>query len=214
MAVTGVVGSQAAGNPIYSRGTSLRVFFMSAPANVQSVAAIESVRLALLRFGDAVEQATMVLENEIRRVIDWIEHDRPRHWRAQMHQAHEELAQSQAALHRCLMFPVADERPSCHEERDQVNRARARLAYCQEKTERLKHWVREVRKEQFTFEGRISHLRQMVEVDLPQAVSLLAKLIRRLEEYQAIGSGAAGPGGTAGLIEELFEPPEEKPPST
>lgn len=193
---------------------------MSAPANVQSVAAIERVRLALLRFGDGVEQATMVLENEIQRVMDWIEHDRPRHWRAQIHQAQEELAQSQAALHRCLMFPVADERPSCHEERDQVKRAQARLAYCQEKTERLKHWVREVRKEQFTFEGRISHFRQMVEVDVPQAVSLLAKLIRRLEEYQAIGSGAAGPGGTAGLgdsaglIEELFEPPEEKPPST
>jgi exonuclease VII large subunit len=187
---------------------------MSAPANVQSVAAIEKVRLALLRFGDAVEQSTMVLENEIQRVMDWIEHDRPRHWRMQIHQAQEELAQSQAALHRCLMFPIADERPSCHEERDQVKRAQARLAYCQEKTERLKHWVREVRKEQFTFEGRISHLRQMVEVDVPQAVSLLAKLIRRLEEYQAIGSGTAGPGGTARLIEELLEPPEETPPST
>ena len=124
---------------------------MSAPANVQSVAAIEKVRLALLRFGDAVEQSVMVLENEIQRVMDWIEHDRSRHWRSQMHQAQEELAQSQAALHRCLMFPVADERPSCHEERDHVKRAQARLAYCQEKTERLKHWIREVRKEQFTF---------------------------------------------------------------
>lgn len=192
---------------------------MSSPANVQSVAAIENVRLALLKFSDAVEQATAALENEIRRVIDWIEHDRPRYWKVQMHQAQEELLQSQAALRRCLMFPVADERPSCHEEREQVKCAQARLTYCQEKAEQLKVWAREIRKEQFTFEGRISQLRRMVEVDVPQAVSVLAKLIRRLEEYQAIGSGAAGPGDTAGIdgagiIDELFPSTEEKPPAT
>ena len=71
MAATGNVGPQAAGSlrdsreTSYFRETNSQVFCMSAPANVQSVAAIEKVRLALLRFGDAVEQSTMVLENEI-----------------------------------------------------------------------------------------------------------------------------------------------------
>jgi hypothetical protein len=101
------------------------------------------------------------------------------------------------------MYPVADERPSCHEERAALKKAQARLAYCEDKSERLTHWIREVRHEMFEYEGRIGQLHEIVEFDVPQAVGILAKLLIRLEEYKAVhrdggdaGSESSGePGG-------------------
>jgi hypothetical protein len=142
-------------------------------------------------FADNVEQALVVLDQEIRRVLDWLEHDRPKYWKAQVHQAHEEEAQARSALHRCLMFPINNERPSCHEERAALKRAQARVAYCEEKSERLKYWIREVRRELFEYEGRISRLSRIVEVEVPQATGLLSKLLDRLEDYRAARTAAA-----------------------
>jgi len=146
----------------------------------------------------------------MRRVLDWLEHDRPRFWRMQVRVAMDEVTAARAALHRCLMYPVGDERPSCHEERAALKKAQARLAYCEDKSERLTHWIREVRHEMFEYEGRIGQLTEIVEFDVPQAVGILAKLLARLQEYQAVrqqGGEAAGEAASAAgqaLAEELW----------
>ena len=72
--------------------------------------------------------------------------------------AHDQVHEAQQALHRCLMFPIANERPSCYEERAALKKAQARLAYCEEKVERVRHWQRTVQHELFEYEGRISQL--------------------------------------------------------
>ena len=66
-----------------------------------------------------------------------------------------------------------------------LKKAEARLAYCQEKSERLRHWIREVRHEMFEYDGRISQLKDVVEIDVPQAMAILDRLLTRLHEYQA-----------------------------
>ena len=185
---------------------------MNGSANVQSFDAVSAVRAALVSFGDQVEQALSMVDIEMRRTLDWLEHDRPRFWRSQVRVAMDEVTTARAALHRCLMYPVADERPSCHEERAALKKAQARLAYCEDKSERLTHWIREVRHEMFEYEGRIGQLHEIVEFDVPQAVGILAKLLIRLEEYKAVhrdGGDAASAAGHA-LAAELW--PEETAP--
>ena len=91
--------------------------------------------------------------------------------------AHDQVHEAQQALHRCLMFPIADERPSCYEERAALKKAQARLAYCEEKEERVRHWQRTVQHELFEYEGRISQLVRTVEVDVPQAMGVLHKIV-------------------------------------
>jgi hypothetical protein len=90
---------------------------MSTPANVHSSDAIDAVRLALISFADQVSDALTELSTEMRRVLEWLEHDRPRYWKNQVRLSIDEVHQAQQALHRCLMFPIAGERPSCYEER-------------------------------------------------------------------------------------------------
>lgn len=156
------------------------------PANVRSLDAIEAVRAALVSFRDELEQAVSMIDLEMRRVLDWLEHDRPGFWRRQVRDAHDGVTQARAALHRCLMYPINDERPSCYEERAELKKAEARLAYCDEKSERLRHWVREVRHETFEFEGRISQMMEIIEFDVPQAIVILDRLLAHLHDYQSI----------------------------
>jgi len=155
-------------------------------ANVQSLEAIEAVRAALASFLDQVRDALTELDIEMRRVTQWLQQDRPRHWKTQIRLAADHLHEAQQALHRCLMFPVAGERPSCYEERAALKKAQARLAYCEEKAERVRHWQRTVEHELFEYEGRISQLVRVVEVDVPEAIGVLHRILRRLEEYQSV----------------------------
>jgi hypothetical protein len=159
---------------------------MSTPAKVYSSESIESVRMALMSFAEQVSDALTELGAEMRRMQDWLEHDRPRYWKAQMRQSMDLVHEAQQALHRCLMFPIGNERPSCTEERDALKRAQARQVYCQEKEARVRHWQKTLRHELFEYEGRMSQLVRLVEVDVPQSIGILQRILRSLEEYHAI----------------------------
>jgi len=159
---------------------------MSTPAKVHSSEAIEAVQRALMSFVEQVSDALTELSAEMRRMQDWLEHDRPRHWKMQVRRAVDTAHEAQQALHRCLMFPIANERPSCTEERTALKKAQARLAYCQEKEDKVRRWQQTMRHEMFEYEGRISQLVRLVEVEVPQAIGVLNKILRNLEEYHAV----------------------------
>jgi len=183
------------------------------PANVQSLEAITAVRSAMVTFRDDLEQAIAAIDLEMRKVLDWLEHDRPRYWRNQLRLAHDDVTQARQALHRCLMYPINDERPSCYEERAELKKAEVRLAYCDEKSERLRHWIREVRHEMSEYQGRISQLKDLVEIDAPQAMLILDRLLTRLHEYQAIRrpeGGLAAAAASESFARELM--PDRVPP--
>jgi exonuclease VII large subunit len=159
---------------------------MTGPAKVHSTDAIEAVRLALVMFVTRATDAMAELSGEMRRVQEWLDHDRPKYWKNQTRLAMDQAHEAQQALHRCLMFPIADERPTCYEERANLKRAKARLEYCQEKTERVRHWQQTMRHELFEYEGRMSQLVKLVEIEVPQAIVVLNRIVRNLEEYHAV----------------------------
>lgn len=159
---------------------------MDTQARVHSLTSIESVRTAMTSFVDQVGDALTELEAEMRRVQEWLEHDRPRYWKTQVRLSIDQVHEAQQALQRCLMFPVANERPSCAEERAALKKAQARQAYCEQKAERVRHWQKVVQHELFEYQGRISQMVRLAEVDAPQAISMLTKIVRHLEEYQAV----------------------------
>ena len=71
---------------------------MSGSAHVQSSEAIEVVKAALIFFKDQVDQALSTNDLEMRRVLDWLEHDRPRYWKTRVRVAHDEVTAAKAAL--------------------------------------------------------------------------------------------------------------------
>jgi hypothetical protein len=158
---------------------------MSTPAKVHSSDAIEAVRVALLKFVEQVSDALAELSSEMRRMQEWVDHDRPRFWKTQHRKSIDMVHEAQQALHRCLMFPIANERPSCTEERAALKKAQARQQYCEQKEDRVRHWQKTMRHEMFEYEGRMSQLVRLVEVEVPQAIAVLSRILRNLEEYHA-----------------------------
>jgi exonuclease VII large subunit len=157
---------------------------MSGPAQVRSTPVIEALALALTRFEKRVQAALDTLDGEMHRTEDWLEHDRPGHWKRELHEAEDMLHEAKMNLERCLMMVVAGQRPACREQKAAVAEAQARLAYCREKGDVVKQWQRNFRHESLEYRGRVGQLRRALEHDVPKARTLLMKIVRRLEEYQ------------------------------
>jgi hypothetical protein len=157
---------------------------MSGPAQVRSTQTIEALQASLAKFQQRVQAALDALDAELHRAADWVEHDRPSHWRNATHQAEDVVHQAKIELERCLLFSLAGERPACREQKAALKAAKDRLRYCQEKSDAVVRWQRNFRHESFEYDGRIGQLRRMLEHDVPKARAVLAKIIRRLEEYQ------------------------------
>jgi hypothetical protein len=191
---------------------------MPGPAQVRSTAAIEDLRNALARFQQRLQNALDSLDGELHRADDWIDHDRPAHWRRQIHEAEDGLHEAKLDLERCLLNIVVEgQRPACREQKAALEQAKARLAYCREKAEKVKHWQRSFRHEMFEYDGRIGQLRGLVEQQLPAARTALAKIVRRLEDYgveRPPDTQKAG-DGIAGIPEPIAAPPLTlTPPAT
>ena len=154
-------------------------------AQVKSIDAIDRMRTQSLEFAHRVDDALVSLEGEMRRFIEWLEHDRPRFWKEQVRKAFDAVGVAKGDLHRCLMYPVLDERPSCTEERGALKKAQAFLAHCEEKAERQHVWARQVRHELHEYQGRISRLKEVVAEDAPQAAAALGRLLVSLDNYTA-----------------------------
>ncbi|MEM9351930.1 MAG: hypothetical protein AAGA92_02865 [Planctomycetota bacterium] len=157
---------------------------MSRSADVRSVEAIERLRRALVRFASRSTGAVETLESQLRRAGDWIANDRPAYWREQSREAHNDAHQAKLDLERCLMFPVADEKPACREEKAVLRAAKDREAYCLEKIDAVKRFARQIDHEQHEFTGRVGHLKQALETELPRAERMLREVLRRIDAYQ------------------------------
>lgn len=172
---------------------------MSDQAQVKSFDAIEQVRAALLAFGQQAEEGLTECESEMRRMVDWLEHNRPGFWKEQYRKAWDGVTQAKQDLNRCLMFPVGvNERPSCSEERAALKKAEAKLAYCEQKREQLQHWIREVHHELHAYQGRTARLKEVVEIDVPNGAATLGQILARLEEYKNLtkGEGSYSPASS------------------
>lgn len=181
---------------------------MSNQANVKSFDAIQQVRAVLLQFAKLSEEGLTECDLEMRRFVDWLEHDRPGFWKEQVRLAHDGVHQAKQDLQRCLMFPVGvNERPSCSEERAALKKAQAKLAYCEQKQERLRHWVREVRHELHTYEGRTTRLREVIESDTPKAVTALSRILASLEKYAGSTGGSSGGSSSSGTTSDSADEP-------
>lgn len=179
------------------------------PASVKSFAAIQRLREALIVFNRHAGTGLEEVEAEVRRTLDWVEHDRPQYWKARVHKAHDLVNEAKNALHRCLMYPINDEQPSCTEERAALKRAEAHLEYCRAKQESLGEWSRVLRHEMHEYKGRTAKFRQVLDADAPAAIAALQRALVALEKY-ATGGPYRGPA-EGGESEPEAAPPSAPP---
>jgi hypothetical protein len=147
------------------------------------VSEIERFRAALAEFEQRTQNALDDLTGQLRRATDWLDSETPAYWVQQEKVAADAVHQAKLDLERCLIFPVAGEKPACREEKAALKAAKDRLDYCREKRQTVRHWRGILQHEVFEYLGRIGHLRRLLETELPAARAKLELIIRRIEGY-------------------------------
>ena len=155
-------------------------------ANLRSIEAVHDFRAALIVYVEDASLALQMMTMELQKSFEWIEHDRPHYWNAQMKRAFDLVAQTRASYETCRMRTVAGHRPSCLEEKQAHARAKQRLQMCQDQLKAVKQVANKLRQEADEFRGRLANLQTMLEVDLPAAIVRLEKIVTILEQYAGI----------------------------
>lgn len=164
-------------------------------AFVRSTDAIEEVRAAVTDFrrraGAAIGEAT----TEMQRMQQWLESDRPSHWRGEVRRRSERLQHARAELSRVLMGSGGES--SAREQRAIVARCQAAAEEAQQKLALSSRWAREMDRQSVLLRGGIASLSQSVDAALPRAEAQLVELVRLVEAYVRTNPDAPRPPQTA-----------------
>jgi hypothetical protein len=180
---------------------------MDGPAYVNSIAAVQDFRNALARYAHESRQGITAMEIEVRRAFDWIAVDRAGFWQAEIRRSMEALARAKDELHNARTFKsVGDYTPSCIDERKAVERAEQRLKRAELKAEAVRKWTRSLQHELNEYVGRIAQFTAVLEIDVPQAMALLDRVLTSLNDYvsaqvpRPMADPFAGEGAAAGTM--------------
>jgi len=186
---------------------------VSGSAKITSIDAVDNFRLALIKFNDNASRALMSVDEQIKRVMHWFEHEAPSEWNMRIRRCHEELSRARAALETARMRKVGDNRPACIEEQQAVREAQRKLAHAQQMLEILKTWTNRVRQACDDYRGGVMGLRTTLDVRVPETIGILSRTVRALDAYAERArdplTNSAGPTSTS----RAESPPPEDPGS-
>ena len=165
---------------------------MSTGAHVDSIDALKSFRVALIKFAEEANVALATAESELQRTIGWLERDQLSFWQMQIRKRQELLGRAQEALRMKKLFPDASGRfPTPIEEEKAVRRAKAILEEAEQKLANTKRWGRTLQREAMNYKGGVARLSTWVGSEVPVAISRLDRMVSNLEAYVALRA----PGG-------------------
>lgn len=153
---------------------------------VRDIDAIRRLRLQLMRFAEELEGALQSMQQEVQKSFEWIDHEAPHYWTNQIRRAYDLVASTRMEFESCRMRSVAGQRSACIEEKQAFERAKRRLQHCQEQKERVRQWSQKVHHAADEFRGRLSAVRRLLDVDIPEALAYLSNTVSILEKYAEI----------------------------
>lgn len=156
---------------------------MTRSANVKSIDAVRHFAAAVVQFREEAKICATQLEMELRKVIGWLERDRPGFWRRESESWDRRHAEARVMLHQCRMRRVGDFRPTCFEEQKRVEHCKKQLEFSRQQGHVVKHWTIAAHQEADEYYGRSVQLIQTLERDLPRLIALLNRAIEQLETY-------------------------------
>ena len=142
---------------------------MPETANLTSVEVLSRTRGALHEFLHGAGDALAMVQLEMQRVIEWVEHDRPKFWEAAVRKSYDAVAEARSNLERRRMIALHGERPACHEEQKALDKAKLRLRLAEEKLEAVKRWQRALQHEFKEYTARAGQLEPIAAV--PSVIS-------------------------------------------
>ena len=165
---------------------------MSGSAHITSTDAVREFRVALQEYEAEIRDAIDQLTLELRRSLDWVEHDRARYWPAEVRRASDRVIQAQQDLERCEMAIRAEDRRSCYEQRMALQKAKQRLRMAEQKVRAVRRSRVSVQQEADSLHGRLLKLTDFLDTEFPRGLAALQRMAAALDKYTERTSPQAG----------------------
>lgn len=167
---------------------------MSESARVESIDALKHFRIALFKFAESSNIALNDAESEMRKTMNWLEHEQYGHWQGEIRKRHEMVERCKEAVRMKKLFRDSTGRQqSAVDEEKALRLAMARFAEAEQKFANTKKYARILAKEIEVYRGASQRFATTVQVDIPQAVMNLDGFIVALEEYVSLKGVDTGP---------------------
>jgi hypothetical protein len=157
---------------------------MSRAAKVMSIGVLPLLAAALQKFRGEGVSALDDLENELRRLLEWIHHDRKERWEHELRLAQENLTQTRILLQQATtMRSVTGHQAGCADERKAVERAKRRVENALRKCEAVRHWIVALDRAADEFRRSRTQFATWIDVDLARGVASLNEMSETLVTY-------------------------------
>jgi hypothetical protein len=173
---------------------------MGGAANITSTDAVRALKLAMERYDADVRDIVTQLELEVRRAVDYIEHDRAQYWPREARKASDALAAARIELERQELAVRPEDKRSCYEAKLAVEKAKRRLRRAEEKVRAVRKWRVVVHHEAEEFAGETAKLTNFLDCEFPRAVAALERMAAALDKYTGIVAARTEDDPTAGSL--------------
>jgi len=188
---------------------------MNNQADVRSTEQLKQFRAALALYSEDTLAALGAVEMEARRVLQWLQHDRPVYWREQIKKRREQVAAAKAEVFRRQLAKTAHNNPSFSEQKEILRQAEANLRDAEMRAAQVKKWDPILRQAILEYHGSIRRIKDLASGDIPRASLRLGRIIEALEAYLRVSlpstSGAAAP--LESIADAIFQDDPEPPSS-
>lgn len=165
---------------------------------VQSTAAIDGVRAALVAFQTEASQGLASALNEARRFADWLKHEQLAYWKHELRRREELVAEAKSDLHRCLSATIDPRRtPSCLQEKKLLAAAKRRLEEAEQKLAAVRRWIPLIDQAITEFTARCEPLSTYLTSGVANSLAELDRSLAQIAAYLAAApprSANAEPG--------------------
>jgi hypothetical protein len=155
-------------------------------ANVTSLDALRDLRSALIEFAEATGETMVGLDMELRRGLQWILEDQPRHWKTEEQKLQKRVQEAKLELEHCKSLALPGAVAPCSEQKHILERAILQLRHVEDKIKVTRHWGRIVEHEAREWQGRANQFNSSLDGELPRGLAMLEQAIRSLEAYAAV----------------------------
>jgi hypothetical protein len=183
---------------------------MANQARVTSTDALESFRASLIVFLGKARRSVDDVGDEVRRTRQWLQHDQRLLWEGELRRRTKALERAEQEL---MSVRLASHQESALMARQMaVNKAKGAVSEAGDKIRKVKTWSQNFDNRADPVVKRLESLRELLNQDMPKAVSYLVNLQRTLAAYADAQVPATGtdPAATTPAETELATaPPSE-----
>jgi hypothetical protein len=179
---------------------------MSTQANVHSIEALKDLRTALALFADDVAAALGAVDMEVRRTIQWLQHDRRNYWQEQVKRRREQVSMAKADVFRKKLAKTADYTPAHSEQTEILRQSEASLRDAELRVTMVKKWEPALQQAILEYHGSTRRIKDLASGDIPRGLIVLERMIDALEAYlrEAPPSGSVRPSPFESIANEML----------